>query len=113
MNAIKFLAALFVLLLLCSCATSNHGTFVSSSYVPPDAQAKNQVLGNVVGESTQTLVLYALPFGPPPSTAAAIADAKQQLKGTTFLTDLSIDDRTYWKLGYSEQVIRVEATAQK
>ena len=33
--------------------------------------------------------------------------------GTKYLTNNSIDDRTNWKIGYHEEVIRVQAEAHR
>ena len=107
---IAYVAAMF---LLNSCATSNHGSFVSSTYIEPVPEAIHQEAGSVIGVSKQTWLLYVFPIGESPSTDDAISDAKSKIKGTRFLTDISIDDRTYWKFGYSEQVIEVKATAYK
>jgi hypothetical protein len=95
------------------CTTANHGAFATATYVEPKAKIEHQLLGGVVGESRQTWFLYVLPVGEAPSTRAAIADAKAQLSGTRYLADMSVDDRTLWKVGYSEQVIRVEADAYR
>lgn len=113
MGKIKLIAYVAALLLLSSCATSNHGSFVPSTYIEPVNETINQEAGLVTGVSKQTWFLYVFPIGEAPSTAEAISDAKSKIKGTRFLTDISIDDRTYWKFGYSEQVIEVKATAYK
>jgi len=112
MNKIKQLILMATLLLLSSCATSNHGTFVTSTYVDP-ALISEEVLGKIFGESKQTWLLYIFPIGKAPSTDEAIIDAKSKVEGTKFLSDLSVDDRMYWKFGYKEQVIEVNATAHK
>jgi hypothetical protein len=112
MNNIKQLIVMTTLLLLSSCATSNHGTFVTSTYVDP-ALKSEEVVGKISGESKQTWLLYIFPIGKAPSTDEAILDAKSKVEGTKFLTDLSVDDRIYWKFGYKEQVIEVNATAHK
>lgn len=70
-------------------------------------------MGKVSGESKQTWILYIFPIGKAPSTDEAIMDAKSKVEDTKYLTDLSIDDRTYWGVGYSEYVIEVKATASK
>jgi hypothetical protein len=48
-----------------------------------------------------------------PTTAGAISNAKANIEGTKYLADMSIDNRTSWKIGYSKQIIRVEASAYK
>ncbi|BCS96918.1 hypothetical protein DSLASN_25500 [Desulfoluna limicola] len=113
MHKLKSVVSVMVLFLLCSCATSNHGTFVASTYTAPSDKTSYKPAGKVTGESTQTWFLYIFPVGDSPSTNSAIQDAKSQIEGTKFLTDLSIDDKTYWKFGYSEQAVKVEATAYK
>lgn len=113
MQKLTSVVSVMVLLFLWSCATSNHGTFVASTYTVPSDQTSCKPAGKVSGESTQIWVLYIFPIGDSPSTNSAILDAKSQIKGTAFLTDLSIDDKTYWKFGYSEQAVNVEATAYK
>lgn len=52
-------------------------------------------------------------FEEAPSTAEAIQAAKDQYEGTKFLTDISIDDRTEWEIGYSIQCITVEGLAHR
>lgn len=108
-----FIAYVAAILLLSSCATSNHGSFASSTYIDPITKPVYQEVGTVIGASKQTWFLYVFPIGESPSTAEAISDAKSKIFGTRFLTDITIDDRTYWKFGYSEQVIEVKATAYK
>ena len=43
----------------------------------------------------------------------AIQSAKDQYEGTKYLTDVSIDDRTEWEIGYSRQCITVEGIAHR
>ncbi|MFT5727068.1 MAG: hypothetical protein ACI8PB_001200 [Desulforhopalus sp.] len=112
MNKSKPLILFTTLVILSSCATSKHGTFVASTYVDP-AIIGEEVVGKVSGESKQTWLLYIFPIGKAPSTDEAIMDAKSKVEDTKYLTDLSIDDRTYWGFGYSEYVIEVKATASK
>lgn len=112
MNKGKQLLLFTTLLILSSCATAQHGTFVASTYVDPTITGV-EVVGKVSGESKQTWLLYLFPIGETPSTDEAIMDAKSKVVGTRYLTDLSIDGRTYWGLGYSEYVIEVKATASK
>ena len=112
MNKGKQLLLFATLLTLSSCATAQHGTFVASTYVDPTIRGA-EVVGKVSGESKQTWLLYILPIGKAPSTDEAIMDAKSKVEGTKYLTDLSIDDRTYWGFGYSEYVIEVKATASR
>lgn len=112
MNNIKQLLLMATLLLLSSCATSNHGTFITSTYINPSLISEEAV-GKISGESKQTWLFYIFPIGKAPSTDEAIIDAKLKIEGTKFLSDLSVDDRIYWKFGYKEQVIEVSATAHK
>lgn len=109
----NLLISLIAILLLNGCATGNHGTFITSTFVEPNKNSENLFIGKVGGESSQTWFLYIFPMGEAPSTDKAISDAKAAINGTKYLTDLSIDDRTYWKIGYSRQVIKVEANAYK
>lgn len=113
MEKTYIMACLSLLLILGGCATSNHGTFVNSTYIKEGHQISNQVLGNVRGESRQVWFLYIFPIDESPSTSQALLDAKNKIEGTVFLTDVSIDDRTYWKFGYSEHAIEVDAVANK
>lgn len=101
-----------VLLLLSSCATSHHGNFIASSYVTAD-KTGGEFLGTVTGESEQHWFLYIFPVGKAPSTDEAMKSAMSKIEGTRFLTDISIDDRTYWQFGYRVQVIEVNANAHK
>lgn len=107
------LISLIPMLLLSSCATGNHGTFVTSTFVESNDKFENKFIGKVIGESSQTWFLYIFPIGEAPSTDNAISYAKSKIHGTKYLTDISIDDRTYWEFGYSKQVIKVEANAYK
>ena len=103
----------FALLALSNCSTANHGTFVTSTFLDQKEEYDRKFLGTVVGESSQTWFFYVFPVGEAPSTAKAISAAKAKIQGTKHLTDLSIDDRMFWRIGYSEQIIRVEASAYK
>lgn len=97
--------------LLIGCSTSNHASFVPSSHVG-DQQGNNRSLGAVTGESKQTWVLYLFPHGEAPSTQSAIQDAKSKIPGTRYLTDMTIDDRIFWGVGFYEQIIKVDAEAR-
>ena len=108
----KQLILILTMLLLSGCATSNHGTFVAYTYIDP-ALKDSEAVGKITGESKQTWLLYIFPIGKAPSTDDAITDAKSKVEGTKYLTDLSVDDRVYWKFGYKEQVIEIHATAHK
>ncbi|BHH82614.1 hypothetical protein [Desulforhopalus sp. 52FAK] len=110
MSVKDFLLFIISVVLLSSCATSHHGTFVTSSYNGQEGHNSN-VLGDVTGQSKQTWILYMFPSGKAPSTNTAINDAKSQITGTDFLTDIAIDDRIYWGIGYREQIIEVKARA--
>ena len=113
MDKIKHYLWLCAFILLSGCTTSKHGSFVTSTYIESADKSKSEFLGKVIGESTQTWFLYIVPIGEAPSTNNAINDAKSKIEGTKYLTDISIDDRTYWKFGYSHWVIKVEANAYK
>lgn len=113
MNKIRVLFFIAAMLFLNSCATSNHGSFVPSTYKETHEETVNEKGTKVIGVSKQTWFLYIFPMGNAPSTDEAISDAKSKIKDTKFLADLSIDDRTNWKVGYSEQLIEVKATAFK
>lgn len=102
-----------VLLLLTACSTGYHGSFVPSTYIGSEDGNNSEQIGPVKGKSCQTRVLYLFPVGPAPSTEEAIRSAKEQYKDTKYLTDISIDDRTEWSIGYSRQCITVEATAYR
>jgi hypothetical protein len=104
---------LLAIIMSAGCSTSNHGTFVTSSYMNSGAKYKGEFLGTVRGESRQTWILYLFPQGEPPSTSKAIQNAKSKFAGTKILTDVSIDDETHWKFGYSIRLIEVEANAYK
>ena len=107
------LISLIAVLLLSSCTTGNHGTFVTSTFLESNDKYENIFIGKVIGESSQTWFLYVFPIGEAPSTDKAISNAISKIHGTKYLTDLSIDDKTYWEFGYSKQVIRVQANAYK
>ncbi|MCK5361837.1 MAG: hypothetical protein KAR22_02650 [Gammaproteobacteria bacterium] len=101
------------ILFMTGCSTSLHGSFIPYTYAGTTERASATELGAVVGHSCQTQPLYVLAMGDPATTDAAINDAKNQISGTTFLADLSIDDETEWKFAYSIQCIVVRATAYK
>jgi hypothetical protein len=52
-------------------------------------------------------------MGDQATTDAAISEAKKVFKDTKFIADISIDDETLWKFGYSVQCIVVRATAYR
>ncbi|NWK56832.1 hypothetical protein HW115_14510 [Verrucomicrobiaceae bacterium N1E253] len=85
---------------------------MSSTYID-QKKAKGASLGAVTGESKQTWVLYVFPRGESPSTREAIEDAKSKRPGTQYLSDVTIDDQMLWGIGFSEQIIRVEAEAHR
>ena len=107
------LVLLLTIVLSAGCATSHHGTFVASTYLDAGKDYQGEFLGAVSGESRQTWVLYLFPRGEAPSTSKAIEDAKSKIAGTKILTDVSIDNETHWKFGYSIRVIEVEASAYR
>ena len=98
---------------LTACTTGYHGSFAPSTYTGSEDGANFGQISRVKGQSCQTRVLYLFPTGLPPSTAEAIQSAKDQYEGTKYLTDISIDDRTEWRIGYSEQCITVEGIAHR
>jgi hypothetical protein len=100
--------------LLTGCATSLHGTFVTSTY--PHGSGVDDAgvsLGAVRGESCQTAALYFFPVGSAPSTSAAVADALAKAEGATYLVDVAIDDHRDWQLGYLVACIVVDAVAYR
>jgi|GEM_PF-1318339 len=108
----KHILLMILPILLIGCSTSNHGSFTASSYTGSE-NPKRESLGKVTGESSQTWVLYLFPYGNSPSTNEAIQDAKSKITETEYLTDISIDDDSYWSIGYYEQIITVKAEARK
>ena len=98
---------------LWACTTGFHGSFVPSTYIGSEDAANYGQISRVKSQSCQTRVLYLFPIGLPPSTAEAIKSAKEQYEGTKYLTDVSIDDRTEWEIGYSRQCISVEGIAHR
>jgi len=110
----KFLYfSISVLLLLVGCNTGFHGSFAPNTYIYKEDGINSELMGPVTGQSCQTQVLYLFPLGPAPSTDEAVQSAKDQYKGTKYLTDVSIDDRVKWEFGYSIQCITVEAMAHR
>jgi len=108
-----FYSGIFALFILTACSTGFHGSFSPNTYIGGKDNLNAEEIGRVEGKSCQTKVLYLFPFGPPPSTAEAIKFAKEKHQGTKYLTDISIDDRTEWEIGYLRQCITVEATAYR
>jgi hypothetical protein len=98
---------------LTACTTGFHGSFAPSTYIGSEDGVNSEQIRRVKGQSCQTRVLYLFPTGLPPSTAEAIQSAKGQYEGTKYLTDVSIDDRTEWEIGYSRQCITVEGIAHR
>jgi hypothetical protein len=99
-------------LLLSGCATGLHGNYVPHTYIDKGTDVKGESIGNVSGVSSQTWVLYVFPLDDSPSTDKAIQDAKGKINGTKYLSDVSIDDRTIWGIGYRKQTIKVDAEAR-
>ncbi len=102
-----------LVILLSACSTSLHGSFVTTSYAGEIDQSGAAELGPVEGRSCQTQPLYLLAWGPEATTNSAIADAKSVHEDTRFIADISIDDETRWRFGYSVQCIVVRATAYR
>lgn len=98
-------------LVVTGCTTSLHGSYAPVSYVGGDSPGETQPLGKVQGSSCQTRMLYVFPMGSGVSTSAAIQAAKDELEGTRYIADISVDDRMSWQFGYSEQCITVDAIA--
>jgi hypothetical protein len=98
---------------LSACTIGHHGSFAPNTYIGSGDGAKSEKIGPVKGQSCQTRVLYVFPYGSPPSTAEAIRSAMDQFEGTKYLSDVSIDDRTEWEIGYSRQCITVEGIAHR
>jgi len=109
----SFYFSLSVVFFLTGCTTGFHGSFAPNTYIDKEYNTTIEDISPVKGKSCQTRVLYVFPAGPPPSTAEAIQAAKDQYEGTKFLTDISIDDRTEWEFGYSNQCITVEGLAHR
>ena len=109
----KISGLLAIAFLLTSCATSRYGSFVSSTYITDQENVEHVLLGEVNGTSQQTWLLYIFPVGEAPSIHEAIRDAKSQIEGTRYLTDVSIENQVEWKFGYSLDVITVQAAAYK
>ena len=101
-------------LLLTGCSTAKHGSFVTSTHIQnQDNRDNTQEIGPVKGSSCQRMMFYVFPMGPAPSTNEAIESAKNQYPETKYISDISIDDRVEWKVGYSIQCITVEGIAHK
>jgi hypothetical protein len=113
MSPKRIYVALSAFFLLAACTTGFHGSFAPQTYIGNEGSANSEIIGPVKGQSCQTRVLYLFPDGNPPSTAEAIQAAKNQYEGTKYLTDVSIDDRTEWEVGYSRQCITVEGIAHR
>ena len=97
--------------LISACTTSLHGSFVTNSYIGEDVEDNPVPLGPVESESCQTRILYLFASGAAPSTSDAIQAAKDQYEDTRYLADISIQEQTKWKFGYSIECISVSATA--
>ncbi len=93
------------------CTRSFHGSYTPSTFRGGQDPESVRQLGAVEGRSCQVQVLYVLPRGERASTDQAIKDALGQIGGTGFLVDVSIDDESYFGIGYSKQCIVVHATA--
>ena len=108
----KYIIPLFVLILT-GCRTGNHGTFVPSTYIEDKEKVENVSLGTVKGHSEQIWFFYILPIGDSPSTKEALEDALLKNKEAKYLSNVSIDDRIDWYVGYRKLVIKVEGDARK
>ena len=107
----RHLIAVCLAISLNACSTSLHGSFVATSHASLDDLKSASKLGSVEGRICQTQPLYVLAVGEQATTEAAIADAKKVYGDAKFIADISIDDETVWKFGYSVQCIVVRATA--
>jgi hypothetical protein len=103
--------AVSLALLCAACTTSLHGSYVPISYVDDSVDRSLKPIGQARGESCQTRFLYLFPVGPATSTNEAIAAAKLHHEGTSYIADISIDDRRRFEFGYSVQCIIVDAIA--
>ena len=110
-NRISVCLVISLCLLASACSTSSPGTFVASSYISDDTPGKNTPLGPVQSDSCQNRFLYLFAYGEPPSIDEAIKAAKRQYPDTSYLVDISIQNRIRWGVGYSTECIRVNATA--
>ena len=109
----RHLIAVCLAISLNACSTSLHGSFVATSHANPDDLQSASKLGPVEGRSCQTQPFYLLAIGDQATTDAAITDAKKVYGDAKFIGDISIDDETLWKFGYSVQCIVVRATAYR
>ena len=112
MICFKSYVLLLIFLILIGCSTAKHGSFIKNTYIKNIGES-TEVIGPVRGTSCQKKLFYYLPIGTAPSTNEAMEDAKNQYEGTKYISDISIDDRVIWKIGYSIQCISVEGTAHK
>ncbi len=112
-KTISYSLILSLTIIISGCATANHGTFIPNTYIDKNTNVEGEYIGVALGESTQTWFLYVFPMGEAPSTNNAINNAKQHILGTKYLSDVSIDDRVIWKIGYRTQSIKVEGNAYK
>ncbi|ABV87323.1 TRL domain-containing protein [Shewanella pealeana] len=93
------------------CNIANHGSFVTNTYQDAKVSSPLVRLGPVSGQSCQTQFLYLFPMGDSVSSPRAIEAAKNAIKGTVIITDVTIDDTLSFGVGYSEQCINVQGTA--
>ncbi len=100
-------------LLIGGCTSARHGAFLPMTYADSSHRASAEFIGAVEGESVQNYLFYILPLGTPASTEDAVNKAESPLEGTAFLSNVSIDDRTWWGFGYATQIIRVNARAYR
>ena len=107
------LGCICLTVVLSACSTSLHGSFVTTSYQDEPGDSAVTELGPVEGRSCQTRILYLFPMGDSPTTDEAIANAKNVHQGTRFIADISIDDETWWGVGYAVRCIVARATAYR
>ncbi|WP_299806421.1 TRL domain-containing protein [uncultured Shewanella sp.] len=107
----RFTLILGIFVAMMGCNIANHGSFVTNTYQDVKVSGPLVRLGPVSGQSCQTHFLYLLPMGDSVSSPRAIEEAKNAIKGTIIITDVTIDDTLSFGVGYSEQCINVQGIA--
>ena len=107
----KQIIIIFLSALLSACTIGLHGSFVDRSYIPDNQQKPGVPLGKVHGKSCQTRVLYLFPGGDEVGTDEAFSAALGQREGTDYLVNISIDNTSYFGVGYSVSCMEVDAEA--
>jgi hypothetical protein len=108
-----FKLGIFVILalLFTGCATGNLISFSENTFFDRSEYTNIRELGPVLGESSQTMVLYLFPRYLPASTTDAMQDALSQYDNTVFLANVAIENRNKVYVGYSRTCTLVTATA--